>query len=387
MTAIINGSSPSVTFSDGTTQSTAFGGSALAASPYTTSLGASTLVNNTGTSNTAIGNSALANNTSGSNNTAVGYQAMYSNTSAPFSAVVGTQAAYSMYANTSGYVSALGYQAGYSYNGADTFGSIFVGYKCGYATTTATNNSFLGASAGVANTTGSSNCFVGAASGSLVTTGSKNTIIGGYTGNNGGLDIRTASNYIVLSDGDGNPRAYWDNAGKYVQNTNTNFYQIALFNNTNNISGNGTIQSSLGSNNSNTNSYHFIGNTNGTDRVYLYGNGNIVNANNSYGTLSDVKLKENIVDATPKLDKILQLQVRNFNLKSEPDLKQIGFIAQEFEKVFPSMVDETQDRAENGSMLDTYTKSIKTSVLVPILVKAIQELKAEVDSLKAQLGK
>jgi hypothetical protein len=327
-------------------------------------LGASTLVNNTGTSNTAIGNSALANNTTASNNTAVGYQAGYTN-------------------STGTYITALGYQAGYS---TTTNGITALGYQAGYTNSTGTYSTYVGWGAGYSATGGYNTC-IGQASGYYITTGTKNSILGAYNGNQGGLDIRTSSNNIVLSDGDGNPRAYWDNAGKYVQNTNTNFYQIALFNNTNNISGNGTIQSSLGSNNSNTNSYHFIGNTNGTDRVYLYGNGNIVNANNSYGTLSDVKLKENIVDATPKLDKILQLQVRNFNLKSEPDLKQIGFIAQEFEKVFPSMVDETQDRAENGSMLDTYTKSIKTSVLVPILVKAIQELKAEVDSLKAQLGK
>ena len=43
-----------------------------------------------------------------------------------------------------------------------------------------------------------------------ITTGSKNTILGRYNGNQGGLDIRTSSNYIVLSDGDGNPRGYWD---------------------------------------------------------------------------------------------------------------------------------------------------------------------------------
>jgi hypothetical protein len=42
----------------------------------------------------------------------------------------------------------------------------------------------------------------------FMTTGSKNTILGSYNGNYGGLDIRTASNRIVLSDGDGNPRAY-----------------------------------------------------------------------------------------------------------------------------------------------------------------------------------
>jgi hypothetical protein len=39
-----------------------------------------------------------------------------------------------------------------------------------------------------------------------MTTGNSNTIIGAYTGYQGGLDIRTASNYIVLSDGDGNPK-------------------------------------------------------------------------------------------------------------------------------------------------------------------------------------
>jgi len=40
-----------------------------------------------------------------------------------------------------------------------------------------------------------------------MTTGSKNTILGAFSGNQGGLDIRTSNNHIVLSDGDGNPRA------------------------------------------------------------------------------------------------------------------------------------------------------------------------------------
>ena len=46
-----------------------------------------------------------------------------------------------------------------------------------------------------------------------MTTGSKNTILGAYNGNAGGLDIRTASNNIVLSDGDGNPRLYLTSGG------------------------------------------------------------------------------------------------------------------------------------------------------------------------------
>jgi hypothetical protein len=60
--------------------------------------------------------------------------------------------------------------------------------------------------------TGSFNTAIGRNAGGSITTGAKNTIIGNYSGNGGGLDIRTASNYVVLSDGDGNPRAYWNGA-------------------------------------------------------------------------------------------------------------------------------------------------------------------------------
>ena len=60
--------------------------------------------------------------------------------------------------------------------------------------------------------TGSNNTAIGRNAGGSISSGAKNTIIGNYSGNGGGLDIRTASNYIVLSDGDGNPRAYWNGA-------------------------------------------------------------------------------------------------------------------------------------------------------------------------------
>jgi hypothetical protein len=48
--------------------------------------------------------------------------------------------------------------------------------------------------------------------GYYVTSGAKNTIIGRYNGNQVNLDIRTSSNNIVLSDGDGNPRGFYNNA-------------------------------------------------------------------------------------------------------------------------------------------------------------------------------
>ena len=115
---------------------------------------------------------------------------------------------------------------------------------------------------------------------------------------------------------------------------------------------------------------------NTTLQMLIRPNGNLLNSNNSYGSLSDVKLKENIVDATPKLADLMQVKVRNYNLKSDPTRKQLGVIAQELEKVFPAMVEEALDKDAEGKHLETTTKSVKYSVFVPMLIKSIQELKA-----------
>jgi hypothetical protein len=117
--------------------------------------------------------------------------------------------------------------------------------------------------------------------------------------------------------------------------------------------------------------------------ISIYGNGNIENANNSYGGISDIKVKENIVDATPKLNDLLQVRVVNYNLKQSPDNKQLGVIAQEIEQIFPNIVDESPDRDEDGNVLETTTKSVKYSVFVPMLIKALQEFKAEFDEYKS----
>jgi len=132
--------------------------------------------------------------------------------------------------------------------------------------------------------------------------------------------------------------------------------------------------------------YHLYGSSSAgsVNNIFIYGNGNIENANNSYGAISDIKVKENIVDATPKLDKLMQVKVRNYNLKGEYDQhKQIGVIAQELETIFPSLIEETQDRGENDEVLETTTKSVKYSVFVPMLIKAMQEQQTMITELKA----
>jgi hypothetical protein len=125
-------------------------------------------------------------------------------------------------------------------------------------------------------------------------------------------------------------------------------------------------------------------NASGIDFI-VFGNGNVQNRNNSYAGISDAKLKENIVDATPKLTDLCKVKVRNYNFIDGKD-KQIGVVAQELETIFPSLVEETKDRDEDGNILETSTKSVKYSVFVPMLIKAIQEQQTLINNLTTRLN-
>jgi hypothetical protein len=101
--------------------------------------------------------------------------------------------------------------------------NVMIGWGVGASLTSGSNNTMIGAGragfaygAGSSLTSGSTNNFFGRSAGSAITTGSANSVLGTYDGNSGGLDIRTLSNYTVLSDGDGNIRAYWDNSGYMI---------------------------------------------------------------------------------------------------------------------------------------------------------------------------
>jgi hypothetical protein len=130
-------------------------------------------------------------------------------------------------------------------------------------------------------------------------------------------------------------------------------------------------------------------------KLKVLNSGNVQNANNSYGAISDAKLKENIVDATPKLANLMQVKVRNYNLINDTT-KQIGVVAQELETIFPGMIDETPDYEdvtttdEDGKettervLTGTKTKSVKYSVFVPMLIKAMQELNARLTALESK---
>jgi hypothetical protein len=122
-----------------------------------------------------------------------------------------------------------------------------------------------------------------------------------------------------------------------------------------------------------------------TTSFYVYTNGNVVNTNNSYGAISDIKLKENISDANSQWDDLKALQVRNYNFKEGQTHTQIGLVAQEAELVSPGLVSESPDRDEDGNDLGTVTKSVNYSVLYMKAVKALQEAMERIEQLEQRL--
>ena len=122
--------------------------------------------------------------------------------------------------------------------------------------------------------------------------------------------------------------------------------------------------------NSGGTAYHFRGQNGGADRIRIYQGGDIENTNNSYGQISDVKLKENIVDANSQWDDIKAIKVRNFNFKESTGFDthtQIGVVAQEIETVSPGLVttdnDITVDESTNEGTITGTTKRVSYSVL------------------------
>ena len=85
-------------------------------------------------------------------------------------------------------------------------------------------------------------------------------------------------------------------------------------------------------------------------------------------TISDYRIKENVVDIDEVVD--LLRPVMYFNKKTKTE--QLGFIAQEVEKVFPFLVSND----EKGFKRLNYT------ALIPLLVKEVQRLKEKVSELK-----
>jgi hypothetical protein len=146
-----------------------------------------------------------------------------------------------------------------------------------------------------------------------------------------------------------------------------------------NSSGSGvvTFYSSLGGTGaSNTNCFHLKAITQGSAIYYLYGNG-------TSSFTSDARLKKNITTTRDGYaEDLCKLRVvkYNWNGASEGEAQELGLIAQEVEQVFPNLVLDAADEIQGIK-----PKVLKASVLPFMLLKAIQEQQAIIESLKARL--
>lgn len=116
----------------------------------------------------------------------------------------------------------------------------------------------------------------------------------------------------------------------------------------------------------------------------------------SYATSSDYRLKENITPMSGALAKVTQLKPCTYTWKADGSDGQ-GFIAHELQEILPDAVLGEKDAVETVDDVDADGKvigtkevpkyqGVDTSFLVATLTAAIQELKAELDTVKAEVA-
>ena len=205
---------------------------------------------------------------------------------------------------------------------------------------------------------------------------SQTGIVYAYTGS-------AASNlafYTYPGSGSATEQARIDSSGNFlVGQTSVNQTVVGF-----SVTPSGIISTALTASTSAQNTYHVYSTGAGAYRFYVGLNGTINATSVVISAISDQRLKENVRDIDTGLDAIMALQPRRFDWKEGKgqDKKNVaGFIAQEFETVFPECVG-TSIAGEDGIEY----KNINHETLIPTLVKAIQEQQAMIESLRQRLS-
>jgi hypothetical protein len=211
-------------------------------------------------------------------------------------------------------------------------------------------------------------------------------------GTPGANDMPTRLVFSTTADGASSPteRMRITSTGNVQCASATGGSPVLSVDNSSNVSGSQVLYLANRANANDTSSYYIIAQEPGVaNRFFVYGNGNVANTNNSYGAISDVKLKENIIDASSQWNDLKALRVRNYNFKAETGQQthtQIGLVAQEVEVVSPGLIYESPDLDAEGNDLGTVTKSVNYSVLYMKAVKALQEAMERIEVLEQRLS-
>jgi hypothetical protein len=181
-----------------------------------------------------------------------------------------------------------------------------------------------------------------------------------------------ATDSLAVYSASGTERARIDSSGNLLVGTTSATAKVAV--------NNGSVVQFTGAwenNNAGTQYFHSFA-YNGGQIGQITGN----NTGTTYATSSDYRLKENVQPMQDALAVIAQLNPVTYTWKADGSDGQ-GFIAHELQAVVPDCVTGEKDAVDAEG--NPQYQGVDTSFLVATLVKAVQELKAEVDSLKAQL--
>jgi hypothetical protein len=284
--------------------------------------------------------------------------------------------------SASPYETSLGFEAGLNNTGS---GNTFTGYRAGKSNTTGANNTANGYQALRFNTTGGQNTVTGNYALYANSTGAGN-VVNGYQA----IRFNTTGNYNIAN---GNQVLYSNTTGSY----NTANGNQALYSNTTGIhnvaNGNQTLYSNTtGSGNigigffNNIGAYAPVFDPTVEDNRIVMGHTAVTNAyvQVAWTVVSDARDKTAFAPVPHGLDFVNAMKPTEYQFKAggrdgEADgIRRYGFLAQDvlaLEGDSPVLVDaEDQDKLK-----------LKESNIIPVLVKAIQELSAEVQTLKAKL--
>lgn len=327
--------------------------------------------NSSGYRNTAVGSSSLFNNSNGFENAAVGYVALYSNTTGTSNTAAG---AYSLYSNTTG------------------IGNTASGYKVNYSNTTGANNTAMGYQALYSATIANSNSVFGYQAGYFNVSGGANTLMGYKAGYNATSVDNSIFGYDAGSTFGNNSEnsCFGSYAGHNLTGGNKNTFIGRLADES--IAG-GVVS------NSSALGYNALVNNNNMVRI---GNTSITSIGGQVGwtNFSDGRIKKDVQENVPGVEfiNLLRPVTYHFDMKKENellgskdttnwdgkfDIEKIqfsGFIAQEVNSAAEKIGYDFSGVDKSGTLM-----ALRYSEFVVPLVKAVQELSAENDTLKSRL--
>jgi hypothetical protein len=191
----------------------------------------------------------------------------------------------------------------------------------------------------------------------------------------GGISIQAdatnaAGNSVISFDIDGNQVAYFDANGRILVGASA---------------ASGTAVTRFYSKTGGGTTWQFASGTSNSGNTFFVLNGSdvgvsLTSGSTSWGTSSDERVKKNILPLELGLNHVKQLKPVRFDYKADESdqSERVGFIAQEVLPVLPHAVTVPEDSEQ--------MMSLSTTEMIPVLVKAIQQLKEELDAAKAEIA-